>query len=300
MKNNMLKTLGIMVLGATVLVAVVVGRGKEQTADVPTTEVIEATVETEVVEETEAAPEATEEVVVEDTEVVEETEVAEATEVAEEPAYTITEMNATKYAKSSVNVRDLPNTDGNRVGGLSTNQQVKVTGQCVETGWYQIELNGTVAYVSDSYLVDQKVAVTSTPSASTGNTSASTGTATNNATSTQNQSAASGTTATQTQTPAQNTATQSQPTTPETSTPAPTPTPEQPPVADTNTNTNTGTDTSTTPETGSPSFDSGSAWGDFDNSGTTVTGDQAQQLIDGGAIEAGAATLNPDGSVTIH
>lgn len=71
--------------------------------------------------------------------------------------YTYTDMDATKYAKSAVNVRNLPNTDGSKVGSLSTNNEVKVTGQCNETGWYRIEYDGNVAYVSDSYLVDNKV-----------------------------------------------------------------------------------------------------------------------------------------------
>ena len=71
--------------------------------------------------------------------------------------YTYTDMDATKYAKSAVNVRNLPNTDGEKLGGLSTNNEVKVTGQCNETGWYRIEYDGNTAYVSDSYLVDNKI-----------------------------------------------------------------------------------------------------------------------------------------------
>lgn len=72
-------------------------------------------------------------------------------------AYTFTDMDATKYAKSTVNVRSMPTQDGEKLGGLSTNNEVKVTGQCNETGWYRIEYDGNVAYVSDSYLVDNKV-----------------------------------------------------------------------------------------------------------------------------------------------
>lgn len=74
-------------------------------------------------------------------------------------AYTYTDMTATMYAKQSVNVRDLPSTDGDRVGGLSTNQEVKVTGRCNETGWYRIEYNGSTAYVSNSYLSDSQVEI---------------------------------------------------------------------------------------------------------------------------------------------
>lgn len=75
------------------------------------------------------------------------------------PAYTYTDMSATMYAKSPVNVRDLPSTDGARVGGLTTNQEVTVTGQCVETGWYRIQYKDGTAYVSNNYIVTEKVSV---------------------------------------------------------------------------------------------------------------------------------------------
>ena len=71
--------------------------------------------------------------------------------------YTYTDMDATMYAQKTVNVRSLPNTDGEKLGSLSTNDEVKVTGQCVETSWYRIEYSGGVAYVSDSYLGNDKV-----------------------------------------------------------------------------------------------------------------------------------------------
>ena len=71
--------------------------------------------------------------------------------------YTFENMEATKYAKSTVNVRSLPTADGEKLGALSLNDEVKVTGKCNETGWYRIEYSGSVAYVSDSYLVDNKV-----------------------------------------------------------------------------------------------------------------------------------------------
>lgn len=86
--------------------------------------------------------------------------------------YTFYDMSATKYAKSTVNVRNLPNTDGEKVGSLSFNQEVAVTGQCNETGWYRIEYDGNTAYVSDSYLVDHKIETQS----GTGTTASDTGT----------------------------------------------------------------------------------------------------------------------------
>ena len=79
-------------------------------------------------------------------------------EIAEvkEPEYSYSDMNQTMYASQSVNVRNLPSTDGDKVGGLSAAQAVAVTGKCNETGWYRIEYNGGEAFVSDSYLVNEK------------------------------------------------------------------------------------------------------------------------------------------------
>ncbi len=73
--------------------------------------------------------------------------------------YTYADMDATMYAQKTVNVRSLPNTDGEKLGSLATNDEVKVTGQCAETSWYRIEYSGGVAYVSDSYLGNDKVVV---------------------------------------------------------------------------------------------------------------------------------------------
>ncbi|MCR2047160.1 SH3 domain-containing protein [Acetatifactor muris] len=82
-------------------------------------------------------------------------------ETADSP-YTINEMENTMYAKSVVNVRNQPSTDGEKVGRLSYGQEVTVTGQCKETGWYQIELNGEKAFVSNSYIIAEKPATTTT------------------------------------------------------------------------------------------------------------------------------------------
>lgn len=73
--------------------------------------------------------------------------------------YTYTDMEATMYATQTINVRDLPSTDGTMVGNLSVNDEVRITGQA-NTGWYRIDFNGEVAYVSDSYLSENLVEVT--------------------------------------------------------------------------------------------------------------------------------------------
>ncbi len=81
-------------------------------------------------------------------------------ETADSP-YTINEaVTGTMYAKSAVNVRNQPSTDGEKVGRLAYGQEVTVTGQCKETGWYQIELNGEKAFVSNGYIVSEKPAAT--------------------------------------------------------------------------------------------------------------------------------------------
>lgn len=78
--------------------------------------------------------------------------------------YTYTDLAKTMYAKSSVNVRNLPSTDGEKLGGLTKAQEVDVTGQCKETGWYRIKYSGSTGYVSDSYLQNDKpVEATPTP-----------------------------------------------------------------------------------------------------------------------------------------
>ena len=92
------------------------------------------------------------------------TRTAEGTQLA----YTFKDMDATKYAKSSINVRNMPGTDGEKIGTLSFNQEVKVTGQCNETGWYRIEYSGGTAYASDSYLVDNKIETSKSSSKSKG------------------------------------------------------------------------------------------------------------------------------------
>ena len=102
-------------------------------------------------------------------------------ETADSP-YTINEaVTGTMYAKSAVNVRNQPSTDGEKVGRLTQGQEVTVTGQCKETGWYQIELNGETAFVSNSYIVAEKPATTQTAS-NTGNQGSDSGQTTNQGT----------------------------------------------------------------------------------------------------------------------
>ena len=55
-------------------------------------------------------------------------------------------------------IRNLPSTDGKKIGSLSTNQEVTVIGQCNETRWYKFDFNGQTAFVSSKYLSTEKAA----------------------------------------------------------------------------------------------------------------------------------------------
>ena len=100
------------------------------------------------------------------------------TDKTTDAGYTYSDVSKTMYAKSTVNVRSLPSTSGSRLGSLSKNQEVAVTGQCNETGWYRISYNNAEGFVSNKYLTDEPVAAaagTKTAQAGTKNSSTSTG-----------------------------------------------------------------------------------------------------------------------------
>lgn len=72
--------------------------------------------------------------------------------------YTYSELSQTMYAKSAVNIRDLPSTDGKKIGSLKASQEITVTRKCDQTGWYRFDGNNTTGYVSDKYIVSEKPA----------------------------------------------------------------------------------------------------------------------------------------------
>ena len=84
--------------------------------------------------------------------------------------YTYSEVSQTMYAKSAVNVRDLPSTDGKKIGSLKASQEITITGKCDQTGWYRFDWNGTTGYVSDKYIVSEKPAVNTVATAGNSNT----------------------------------------------------------------------------------------------------------------------------------
>ncbi len=137
--------------------------GSKETANTETTSV--TATETNSVESTEMT---TTETTVEPTEAPTETAPAESPTPAVEPTaapveptavstgYTYSELSQTMYAKSAVNVRDLPSTDGKKIGSLKASQEITVTGKCDQTGWYRFDWNNTTGYVSDKYIVSEK------------------------------------------------------------------------------------------------------------------------------------------------
>ena len=146
--------------------------GSKETANTETTSVTatEATsVESTEMTTTEAAvAEPVTKPTVEPTEAPTETAPAESPAPAVEPTaapvestavstgYTYSELSQTMYAKSAVNVRDLPSTDGKKIGSLKASQEITVTGKCDQTGWYRFDWNNTTGYVSDKYIVSEK------------------------------------------------------------------------------------------------------------------------------------------------
>ncbi len=113
--------------------------------------------------------------------------------------YTVTPVDKTMYATSSVRVRASYSTSSDVIGSLGVGQSVKVTGES-SNGWMQVSYNGQTAYVSKSYLSDTPVATTaaaentSSTTSTTSTTTSSTGTGPT-ATTTTTTTAASETTA---------------------------------------------------------------------------------------------------------
>lgn len=126
---------------------------KEESSETETTDLEVATSEVETSSESDTTTkiETTKEP---ETTTKEETTTVQETTTVEETttALTITELNKTMYVKSTVNVRSGPTKDYDKLGSLSKGKSVKVTGQSDQTGWYRIEYNGKVGYVSDDYL----------------------------------------------------------------------------------------------------------------------------------------------------
>lgn len=138
----------------------------EETTEAEATE--EEAAEEETTEETDTQGEADEqeklapiEITVTAVEALGETEGYELNQKVQELTlgYSIEDMADTQmYAKSSVNVRKSPSAEDEKLGSLSTAQEVTVTG-LTSSNWYRISYNDGTAYVSAEYLQNEKPVV---------------------------------------------------------------------------------------------------------------------------------------------
>lgn len=109
--------------------------------------------------------------------------------------YTVEEISTIMYATQTVNVRDLPTTEGNKVGSKSYAEKVEVTGKVTSYKgekclWYQLS-DGT--FVSGNYLSESKPAQqTSNNNSNSGNTSNNGGNSSNSGSSNNSGSNSSG------------------------------------------------------------------------------------------------------------
>lgn len=101
---------------------------------------------------------------IEEMTLAEETKPVEETKSVEEtkPSYVITEMSKTMYAATSANVRSEPAKNSNKLGTLSKNDEVSVTGK-VDNGWYRVNYNGADGFVKGNLLSSEKIVVQENP-----------------------------------------------------------------------------------------------------------------------------------------
>ncbi len=69
----------------------------------------------------------------------------------------ITPLDQIMYAQEEVNTRSGPSTDYEKVGSLEINEEVKITGQSKQTGWYEIDKDGIKQYVTAESLSPTKL-----------------------------------------------------------------------------------------------------------------------------------------------
>ncbi len=90
-----------------------------------------------------------------------ETQTPSAPLVTEEiPSFTYTDLSQLLYAKSNLNIRDLPTITGNKIGYIEQGQSVTITAKCNETNWYTISYDGKKGFVSNEFLTNIKPEVT--------------------------------------------------------------------------------------------------------------------------------------------
>lgn len=77
--------------------------------------------------------------------------------------FSVDSIRGTMYATSSVNIRALPTVDSDKLGLLAFGKEIEISGIC-DNGWYQVVYGGGEAYISGSYLSENKPESVSVPS----------------------------------------------------------------------------------------------------------------------------------------
>ena len=72
------------------------------------------------------------------------------------PAYNITDTTDTMYAASTANVRTEPDKNSEKIGTLSQNDEIAITG-IVDNGWYRVNYNGSEGYIKGDLLSKEKI-----------------------------------------------------------------------------------------------------------------------------------------------
>lgn len=70
----------------------------------------------------------------------------------EENGFTFTVMEKTMMTTANLNVRVLPQVEGEKIGMFHKGAEVQVSGRCEETGWYRVQYGSEIGYCSDEYL----------------------------------------------------------------------------------------------------------------------------------------------------
>jgi uncharacterized protein YgiM (DUF1202 family) len=74
------------------------------------------------------------------------------------PSYDVTDLEAIKYATTSLNVRSGPGKEYDIIGYFIVNEEVQITGE-VDNGWYRVDYLGEEGFAYSTYLADEKIEV---------------------------------------------------------------------------------------------------------------------------------------------
>ena len=91
----------------------------------------------------------------------------------------IQELATTMFVAQAVNVRGTPSLDGEKVGSLSLNDEVNVTGK-TDDGWYRIQYGDREAYVKEGFFSDSRIEEAVAPAIANGGVEAENNSETSN------------------------------------------------------------------------------------------------------------------------